>query len=261
VIEREYLRFGLAGIFISRFLPGIRAVVPPVAGLVNLGAVRALVPIVLASGIWYGFVTWIGSTLGAEWGRIEALIGQMNRSFAIAGLVAAAVLAAWWWIHRRRRARRRLWQLLWDAFGLGETDADPEAAARRGSLRSAALLLLELAYLDDGFTPEERRAVEADLRERWQLGPAEDTGAPAGGGEETRGRITRYAARIRAQVRPPDRLDLVERMWAVALASPTLGERDQRLMSLAGRLLGFMPDEVAEARRHVRAELDREPAP
>ena len=37
VIEREYLRFGTAGIFISRFLPGIRAVVPPFAGLVGLG--------------------------------------------------------------------------------------------------------------------------------------------------------------------------------------------------------------------------------
>ena len=35
VIEREYLRFGMAGIFLSRFLPGIRAVVPPFAGLVS----------------------------------------------------------------------------------------------------------------------------------------------------------------------------------------------------------------------------------
>jgi len=33
VIEREYMRFGVAGIFISRFLPGVRAVVPPFAGL------------------------------------------------------------------------------------------------------------------------------------------------------------------------------------------------------------------------------------
>ena len=54
IIEREYLRFGIVGIFISRFLPGIRAVVPPFAGLVGLGAIRTLAPMGLASAIWYG---------------------------------------------------------------------------------------------------------------------------------------------------------------------------------------------------------------
>ncbi|HET8833770.1 MAG TPA: VTT domain-containing protein, partial [Gemmatimonadales bacterium] len=57
IMEREYLRFGVIGIFISRFLPGIRAVVPPFAGLVGLGAVRTFVPMGIASGIWYGSIT------------------------------------------------------------------------------------------------------------------------------------------------------------------------------------------------------------
>lgn len=260
VIEREYLRYGLAGIFISRFLPGIRAVVPPFAGLVNLGPVRSLVPIVLASGIWYGFVTWAGSTLGAEWERIAALIGQLNRTFAIAALVLAIVGGTWWYVHRRRVRRRRLWHLLWDAFGLDAAETASAVPGERRGLRSAALLVLELAYLDDGLTPEERIAVEADLRERWQLGAPGSSGRPSGGGSEVQGRMARYADRIRERVAPPDRLDLVERMWAVALASPTIGDRDARLMSLAGKLLGFTPEEVAEARRRVRAEFDREPA-
>ena len=38
------------GIFLARFLPGIRAVVPPFAGIVNLSPLRAGIPITLASG-------------------------------------------------------------------------------------------------------------------------------------------------------------------------------------------------------------------
>jgi membrane protein DedA with SNARE-associated domain/uncharacterized tellurite resistance protein B-like protein len=251
-IEREYLRFGLAGIFISRFLPGIRAVVPPFAGLVNLGAVRALVPIVLASGIWYGFITWLGSTLGANWELIAELMADVNRGLAIAAAALAVAGGIWWYLRRRRAHRRRIWDMLWEAFGPAAAEADTAPEAARPGLRSAALLVLELAYLDEGLTEAERRAVETDLRERWDLASA-GTGRPSGGGPEVRGRIARYAARMRDQVAPPDRLALVERMWAVALASPTI-EHDTRLMSLAGDLLGFTPEEVAAARRRVRAE-------
>jgi membrane protein DedA with SNARE-associated domain/uncharacterized tellurite resistance protein B-like protein len=52
IIEREYLRFGVAGIFVSRFLPGLRAVVPPFAGLVGLSPARTFIPMALASAIW-----------------------------------------------------------------------------------------------------------------------------------------------------------------------------------------------------------------
>lgn len=251
-IEREYLRYGLIGIFVSRFLPGIRAVVPPFAGLVNLGPVRSLVPIVLASGIWYGAITWFGSALGAQWERIADVITDLNRWLAIGGVAVATALGIWWYLRRRRAHRRHIWDMLWAAFGPAAAEADTAVEAARPGLRSAAVLVLELAYLDEGLTEAERRAVESDLRERWEL-PQGSGGRPSGGGAEVRGRISRYAARIREQVAAPDRLALVERMWAVALASPTI-EHDARLMGLAGDLLGFTPDEVAEARRRVRAE-------
>ena len=63
MIEREYIRFGIFGIFIGRVLPGIRAVVAPFAGLVNLSAPRALIPIALASAIWYGAVALVGAAI------------------------------------------------------------------------------------------------------------------------------------------------------------------------------------------------------
>ena len=63
VIERGYLRFGVLGIFIGRFLPGIRAVVPPFAGLIGLCAMRTFVPTSIASAIWYGGITLIGALI------------------------------------------------------------------------------------------------------------------------------------------------------------------------------------------------------
>ena len=80
IIEREYLRFGVAGIFVSRFLPGIRAVVPPFAGLVNLSPLRTLLPTGIASAIWYGGITLLGSVIGAEWDRINYVIRGVNRT-------------------------------------------------------------------------------------------------------------------------------------------------------------------------------------
>ena len=98
VIEREYMRFGVAGIFISRFLPGVRAVVPPFAGLVDLGWIRTLGPMGLASAIWYGGITVVGALLGAEWSRIMAIIAGVNRTLAIVAGVAAVAGGIWFWL-------------------------------------------------------------------------------------------------------------------------------------------------------------------
>ncbi len=116
LIEREYLRFGTAGIFISRFLPGIRAVVPPFAGLVGLGAWRTLIPMAIASAIWYGGITLLGSLIGAEWERIVGLMSDVNRTLGIVTVVLIAGGAVWYWNNRRRRAGERVWHATRDAL-------------------------------------------------------------------------------------------------------------------------------------------------
>lgn len=89
-LEKLYERHGTWGIFLSRFIPGVRAVVPPFAGVVGLGPARALVPIVVASGIWYGALTYLAATIVSEADEIAKLVGSVNR----AALVFAAVLIA-----------------------------------------------------------------------------------------------------------------------------------------------------------------------
>jgi membrane protein DedA with SNARE-associated domain len=101
-LERVYRKHGVAGIFVSRFLPGLRAAVTPFAGVVDMPPARALVPAAVASAIWYAFLVAVGAALGRNWEAVEELLGTTNRVLAIVAGVAAALLAVWIW--RRRRA-------------------------------------------------------------------------------------------------------------------------------------------------------------
>ncbi len=254
VIEREYLRFGVAGIFLSRFLPGIRAVVPPFAGLINLGSVRTLVPMAVASAIWYGGITMLGALIGSEWQRILDIISGVNRTLTIATLLLAAAGLAVYLLRRRRRHRERVWHATREAL-------DPQAPSflagteiAEGSARqSAALLVLELAYADPVLTPSDREVVAAHLRERWGIGGPGMLPEPHSE-DERRTRFAGYAERLRQRFGRGQRLELVERLWTVAFSDgTTIGVHEDRLMHLAAELLGVAPTEVAEARRRLQA--------
>jgi membrane protein DedA with SNARE-associated domain len=103
-LERAYARHGVYGIFLSRFLPGIRAAVTPFAGVVGMPAARALVPAASASAIWYAFLVAAGYLLGESWPHARALLDQANRVLAAIAIVAVALLFLWLWRRARRRA-------------------------------------------------------------------------------------------------------------------------------------------------------------
>jgi membrane protein DedA with SNARE-associated domain/uncharacterized tellurite resistance protein B-like protein len=241
-IEREYLRFGLAGILIARFLPGIRAVVPPFAGIVNLGPMRAMVPIALASGLWYGGLTILGTVIGAEWSRISAIIVNLNRGLAIVALAAALAGGVWWYLRSRRRRRERVWHAARQAFGSEEEQIDP---------RAAALLVLELAYDDEALTAADRELVEQHLREKWGLEPSTPASPPPPGPEAV-AQLERYRERIVQRFGQQRRLAVVEGMWEAAFSDGTIGEHEDRLMARAAELLGIDLDELAGVRQRLR---------
>jgi len=103
-IARAYQRHHLWGIFVSRFLPGYRAVVPPFAGIAGLGAWRALAPVVVASGLWYGFLVWLAHRLGSNWDALQRDIGRLGWWFAVIALVVTTALAVLIWRWRRSHA-------------------------------------------------------------------------------------------------------------------------------------------------------------
>ena len=87
-IETQYQRHGTYGIFLSRLLPVWRAVVPPFAGLAGLSAPRALVPLALASGLWYGALTLSVAALGTNLDAVVSLLSHVNRVLGVAALGA-----------------------------------------------------------------------------------------------------------------------------------------------------------------------------
>ena len=106
-LEIAYRRHGMYGIFISRFLPGVRAAVMPFAGVAGMSPARALIPAATASAIWYAFLIAAGSFLGQSWPRARALLVDANRALAIVtALVAALVALLLWRRARQRRAQR-----------------------------------------------------------------------------------------------------------------------------------------------------------
>jgi membrane protein DedA with SNARE-associated domain/uncharacterized tellurite resistance protein B-like protein len=256
IIEREYLRFGIVGIFFSRFLPGIRAVVPPFAGLIRLSAARTFVPIGIASALWYGGITILGALVGTEWSRITALLLGINRTLAVAALVLAAAGAIWYVVRARGRRRERVWHATEDALEpaapsfLAGTDVAEGSASQ-----AAALVVLELAYADPALTPEERALIAEHLQERWGFARAAPAPAPPPE-EERRTLFARYARRLRRRAGRAERLALVERMWTVAFADGRIDAHEARLMHLAAELLGIPPAELAALRHRLQARRD-----
>jgi membrane protein DedA with SNARE-associated domain len=100
-LEEAYRRWGVAAIFLTRFLPGLRAAVTPFAGVVGLGPLRALLPAALASAIWYGFLAWAGYVLAANWEAVKHVVGGANRVLGLVALAVTAAIALWLW----RRSR------------------------------------------------------------------------------------------------------------------------------------------------------------
>ena len=96
-LEEAYARWGTAGIFLSRFLPGLRAAVPPFAGVAGLSPVRTLLPAALASAFWYAFLAFAGYELADNWEVVKALVADTNRVLGIAALLLAVAAGLWLW--------------------------------------------------------------------------------------------------------------------------------------------------------------------
>lgn len=96
-------RYGTLAFFLSRFVPGVRAVVPPVAGALRIPFPGAMVAIAAASGLWYGAITWVAFRAGNNWEALLATIGRLGgwTAAGAAGLLLA--LVGFWYFRRRRR--------------------------------------------------------------------------------------------------------------------------------------------------------------
>jgi membrane protein DedA with SNARE-associated domain len=101
-VGRFYQRWGTPAIFVSRFLPAFRAVVPVFAGVTHVPPWRVLLPLGAASAIWYGMLVFLGVLAGRNWDAIVSFFSRFSTVLLIIAGIGLALVALWWWRSRER---------------------------------------------------------------------------------------------------------------------------------------------------------------
>lgn len=113
--EDFFVRHGEKSVFLCRFVPGMRAFVPPAAGMLRMSPRRFFIVNGLSAVIWAPAHILLGVALGTAFNQL----GAIAKSFAI--LVLMLIVLAWAVVKIVRVARR---------FGI------PALSAAKGRLRS-----------------------------------------------------------------------------------------------------------------------------
>lgn len=101
-VGRFYRRWGTPAIFVSRFLPAFRAVVPVFAGVTHVPLWRVMLPLGVASALWYGMLVFLGVLAGRNWGAIVSFFSRFSTVLLILAGVGLVLVAIWWWRSRPR---------------------------------------------------------------------------------------------------------------------------------------------------------------
>jgi membrane protein DedA with SNARE-associated domain len=103
-LQALYGKYGVLALVLSRFVPGVRALVPPFAGAMKVPAGRAIAAIAIASTAWYGTISYVAFRAGADWSALAGTIRRYSSIMAIVAAVALAGAAVWWYLRRRAQA-------------------------------------------------------------------------------------------------------------------------------------------------------------
>jgi membrane protein DedA with SNARE-associated domain len=98
--HRFFGRWGVASVFLGRFFGPVRAVIPLIAGMMDMPPVRFQVANWTSAAIWAPY--WLGVGLFGE--RLFSYLLETVPWWAAAGIVVALVLAVWL-VWRRVEAR------------------------------------------------------------------------------------------------------------------------------------------------------------
>lgn len=92
-----YDRHGIPAIFLSRFLPALRAMVPVFAGVSGMSAWKVVPPVVIASGLWYGLLVYLGAFAGRNLGTIVDIFDSVSSVLLWVAVGLIGLGALWWW--------------------------------------------------------------------------------------------------------------------------------------------------------------------
>lgn len=119
---------------------------------------------------------------------------------------------------------------------------------------ATAVMLVEVMRADSRFHDDERRAVLAALRDKFQL--ADDEAARLAELAETTAKqatdLYSFTARINERFEMPQKLRMIEHMWRVAYADGHLSEHERHLMWRIADLLHVPQGAYQHARMRAR---------
>jgi len=101
-IRRMFERYGMPAVFVSRFVPGVRAIVPAFAGALRLSVLWTMAMVATASAIWYGLITVVAFRVGSDWQQLKSTIARYGATAAIIGGILLALGVILWLIVRKR---------------------------------------------------------------------------------------------------------------------------------------------------------------
>jgi membrane protein DedA with SNARE-associated domain len=106
--ENVFLRFGVRALLVTRFVPGVSAVAPPLAGVFGVGAPRFLLYSALSGLLWGGTWSGVGYLLGDAVKDVPYESQRVGAALAVLVVIGVVGYVAFKWV-RRRRFLRRLW--------------------------------------------------------------------------------------------------------------------------------------------------------
>ena len=101
-LQKLYARYGVGALFVSRFLPGVRAIVPPFAGAMRLPALPVMGAITAASGVWFGLITFLAFRAGDDWDMLKKHLARSGTVVAVVAVSLVVIGLLVWWTRRMR---------------------------------------------------------------------------------------------------------------------------------------------------------------
>jgi membrane protein DedA with SNARE-associated domain len=106
--ENVFLRYGVRALLVTKFVPGLGAVAPPLAGIVGISAPRFAVYSALGGLLWGGTWTSLGYLAGDALKELPYQSQRVGTALAVAVAVGVVGYVMFKWI-KRRRFLRDLW--------------------------------------------------------------------------------------------------------------------------------------------------------
>ncbi|MBI4531797.1 MAG: VTT domain-containing protein, partial [Candidatus Latescibacteria bacterium] len=130
--ERWFDRYGEGVVIVSRFLPGVRAVVSALAGISGMRPRKVAFYAFVSVVFWYGALITLGLTVEANWRLAVGLVEQYNRVLII-GITAIAVISVvYLMIHNHSPQRSGLGQRAQDELALRRPGVERERDGNQG---------------------------------------------------------------------------------------------------------------------------------